>query len=132
MPHKYKEKSETFDTSSSNLIAFLKNKSKGLLELFDFCERFRIKPDLVGFLPASQRMVFAEIKVTQLGLKSLGQLLGYCLVANPVEAMLISSEEPSVSLIKILKARPDLLGYGKRERIKIGTWQKQKLRLLTI
>jgi len=127
---KYEENIETFDTSSVNLNAFLKDKSGNLLDLFTYCERFVIKPDVVGFLLDSRKMIFVEVKVTQLDLKSLGQLLGYCLVANPIEAILISSEKPSTSLIKILKAKPGLLSYSKGKRIKIGIWEENKIILL--
>jgi len=127
---KYKEKVETFNTSSTNLNLFLKNKE--LLEIFDYCEKFRIRPDIVGFLTFSKRIIFIEVKITNLDLKCLGQLLGYCLVAKPEEAILISSQKPSISLLKILKARPDLLEYDKGKRVKIGEWKRGNFSFLIV
>jgi hypothetical protein len=65
-------------------------------------------------------------------LKDLGQLLGYCFVAQPEEAILISSKSPSLSLIKILKERPDLLEYDPEKKIQIGQWQNNKLTIVKI
>lgn len=123
---------KVFDSSASNLNLFLKNKEAELFELFNFCEKFRIRPDIVGFLIRSKRLVFEEVKITQLSLKDLGQLLGYCFVAQPKEAILISSQAPSLSLIKILKARADLLEYGPGNKIQIAQWQKGKLAIIEI
>jgi hypothetical protein len=129
---KYNESVEVFDTSAGNLNLFLKNKNTELFQAFDFCEKFRIRPDVVGFLSKSKKLVFEEAKVTQLDLKALGQLLGYCFVAQPEEAILISSKKPSIALIKVLKARPDLLEYGMGKKIQIGTWQNGNLELLNV
>jgi hypothetical protein len=123
---------KVFDSSASNLNLFLKNKEAELFELFNFCEKFRIRPDIVGFLIKSKKLVFEEAKITQLSLKDLGQLLGYCFVAQPEEAILISSQPPSLSLIKILKARPDLLEYGNNKKIQIGQWEIGKLTITKI
>jgi hypothetical protein len=132
LTEKYGEPAEAFDTSAGNLNLFLKNKNTDLLEVFDYCDKFRIRPDVVGFLTASKRIFFEEAKITQLDLKALGQLLGYCFVAQPEEAILISSKAPSLALIKVLKARPDLLEYGTGKRIQIGTWKNENLELIEI
>jgi hypothetical protein len=129
---KYNEPIEVLDTSANNLNLFLKNKNKELFKIFDFCEKFRIRPDIVGFLTDSKDIIFEEIKITQLDLKSLGQLLGYCFVARPKEAILISSKAPSLALIKVLKARPDLLDYGPNKKIQIGTWEHNDLKIIEI
>lgn len=132
LSEKYGESIEAFDTSAGNLNLFLKNNNIDLFRVFDFCEKYRIRPDVVGFLTASKKLVFEEAKVTQLDLKALGQLLGYCFVAQPEEAILVSSKKPSLSLIKVLKARPDLLEYGLGKKIQIGTWQDNTLELASI
>jgi len=129
---KYNEPAEAFDTSANNLNLFLKSNNTELFNVFGFCEKFRIRPDVVGFLAKSKKLVFEEAKVTQLDLKSLGQLLGYCFVAQPQEAILISSKTPSLALIKVLKARPDLLEYGLNKRVQIGTWRDNNLEFLNI
>lgn len=128
---KYNEPAETFDTSANNLNLFL-SRNTDLFRIFDFCEKFRIRPDVVGFLTQSKKLIFEEAKVTQLDLQALGQLLGYCFVAQPEEAILVSSKAPSLALIKVLKARPDLLEYAPGKKVQIGTWENNDLKFLNI
>lgn len=118
---KYSQSVDTFDTSAGNLNAFLKNKASDLLETFDNCERFRIRPDVVSFLSKEKKLVFIESKVTTLDLKALGQLVGYCLVAKPIEAILVSTKEPAPNFVKILKANKQLLEYETGKLIQIAT-----------
>ncbi len=128
----YKESNQVFDTSVSNLNLFLNNGDKGLLKAFEYCKKFRIRPDIVGFLMESGMLVFIEAKITALDLKALGQLMGYCLVAQPEEAILTSTIKPSIALIKILKARPDLLEYGNGKKIKISVFNNGRMEFITI
>jgi hypothetical protein len=118
---KYAQNVITFDTSSGNLNAFLKNNAQDLLETFENCEKFRIRPDVVSFLSDEKKLVFVESKVTPLDLSALGQLVGYCLVAKPIEAILISTQQPSPSFIRILKANKNLLEYEPGKAIQIAT-----------
>ncbi len=129
---KYRESVDTFDTSAGNLNLFLKNKNRELLDAFDYCDKFRIRPDVVGFLEKQKAIAFIEAKITPLDLKSVGQLMGYCLVAQPIEAILISTKSPSLSLIKVLKARPDLLEYMPGSRIQIATLNSGKVDFISI
>lgn len=117
----YGQDALAYDVSSGNLNQFI-SRDKDLLDVFDYCNNYRIKPDIVGFLHKSKEMAFIEAKVTALSLKEVGQLMGYCLVAKPVEAWLVSSKSPSASLIRILQAHPILLEYAPGKRIKIATW----------
>ena len=121
LSNKYNQNVMTFDTSSGNLNAFLKNNAHDLLETFENCEKFRIRPDVVSFLSNEKRLVFVESKVTPLDLSALGQLVGYCLVAKPIEAFLISTQQPSPSFIRILKANKNLLEYEPGNYIHIAT-----------
>ncbi|MCE7506969.1 hypothetical protein LZG75_12090 [Polynucleobacter sp. IMCC30063] len=118
---KYSQDVLSFDTSSGNLNAFLKNNAKDLLETFENCEKFRIRPDVVAFLSVEKRLAFIESKVTPLDLSALGQLVGYCLVAKPIEAILVSTQPPSPSFIRILKANKSLLEYEVGRYIQIAT-----------
>jgi hypothetical protein len=129
---KYNEPTDTFDTSAGNLNLFLKNKNKELLDVFDYCEKFRIRPDVVGFLEKQKSVAFIEAKITPLDLKCVGQLMGYCFVAQPIEAILISTKAPSLSLIKVLKARPDLLEYMSGRRIQIATLESGSVKFIAI
>lgn len=129
---KYKEKADAFDTSAGNLNLFLKNRNKELLEVFDYCDKYRIKPDVVGFLEKQKALAFIEAKITPLDLKCLGQLMGYCFVAQPLEAILISTKKPSLSLIKVLKARPDLLTYDKDKKVQLATLENGQVNFINI
>jgi hypothetical protein len=118
---KYSQVVDTFDTSAGNLNAFLKNKAAELLETFEDCERFRIRPDVVSFLSVEKKLAFIESKVTPLDLRALGQLIGYCLVANPIEAILVSTKELTPTFIKVLKANKKLLEFSEGKSIQIAT-----------
>lgn len=117
----YSQEAKVHDTSPFYLDKFIIHNN--LLEQFDFCVEYKIKPDIVGFLMRDKGICFVEVKIGELTLKDIGQLLGYCLVGNPVEAMLISPKNPSINLIKILKSNKRILDYG-GNRIKIGTWKR--------
>jgi len=132
LSQKYKERVDTFDTSAGNLNLFLKNKNRDLLEVFDYCDKYRIRPDVVGFLEKRKAIGFIEAKITPLDLKAVGQLMGYCLVAQPLEALLISTKSPSLALIKILKARPDLLTYSPDKKIQLATFTGGKIDFINV
>lgn len=70
----------------------------------------------------SKKLVFVEVKDEGLTIQSIGQLLGYCLVAQPEEAILVSPEEPNMALKLLLTADSSFLQYGQDLRIKIATW----------
>lgn len=129
---KYKDDVVTFDTSSGNLNLFLKNKNPVLLELFEYYGQYRIRPDIVGFMTRSRRAAFIEAKITPIDIKALGQLLGYCLVAEPEEAILVSTEKVPASTILLLKARPDLLEYAPDKRIQIGVWKNDMVEMVDL
>lgn len=132
LTEKYKESADTFDTSAGNLNLFLQNKNRELLDVFDYCDKYRIRPDVVGFLEKQKAVAFIEAKITPLDLKCVGQLMGYCLVAQPIEAMLISTKSPSLTLVRVLKARPDLLTYAPGRRIQLATLVKGEVSFINI
>jgi len=125
----YKEKVEFYDTSSFYLNKFISESN--ISDEFEYYEEYKIKPDLVGFVRTTKKILIAEIKATELSLKDLGQLRGYCLVANPEHAILISNKDPSLNLKKILKMNKGILHYlGKT--IKIGTWSGKEVKIIEI
>jgi len=125
----YKEKIKFYDTSSFYLNKFISESN--VSDEFEYYEELKIKPDLVGFVMSSKKILMAEIKATELSLRDLGQLRGYCLVANPEYAILISNKEPSLNLKKILNMNRDILNYfGKT--IKIGFWNGKEVSLIEI
>lgn len=128
LKNKYKKDVKVHDTSAYYLDKFILQND--LLEVFDFCNEYKIKPDIVGFLIEDKKLVFMEVKVNELNLKDLGQLLGYCLVAEPEEAILVSPKPPSLSLMKILKTNPDLTAYSENKKIEIAIWRNEKLEIL--
>jgi len=125
----YKEEVKFYDTSSFYLNRFILENN--LYEEFEYYEEYKIKPDLVGFILSSKKIILAEIKANQLSLKDLGQLRGYCLISHPESAWLISKEEPSLNLKKILKLNKQVLFYDKKI-IEVGKWDKEKLKKIDI
>ena len=117
---KYNQDVIVHDTSAFYLDKFIVQ--KGLEKEFEFCENFKIKPDIVCFLREDKELVFVEVKDEELTIQSIGQLLGYCMVAQPKEAILVSPKEPNMTLKLLLSANSDFLKYGDNNRIKIATW----------
>lgn len=97
---------------------------------FEFCENFKIKPDIVGFLRDTKELIFVEVKDEELTIQSIGQLLGYCLVAQPKEAVLVSPKEPTMALKLLLTADTSFLAYAPDKKIKIATWRNNKFSYL--
>ncbi len=123
------EKVLFYDTSSFYLNKFISESEIG--KELEYYDQYKIKPDLVGFVRSSKRILMAEIKATELSLKDLGQLRGYCLVANPEYAILISDKEPSLNLKKILKFNRNVLSYMDKT-IKIARWNGKKMNVLKL
>lgn len=107
-------------TNYSTLSSFMKDQPEEFIELFEECEEYKIRPDLVGFDKKDQKLIFIESKVDTLDMRMVGQLLGYCLVAQPKEAFLLSTQLLSPRLVNALSAKPEVLNYGNGQRIQIG------------
>jgi hypothetical protein len=107
-------------TNYSTLSSFLKDQPEDFIELFEECEEFKIRPDLVGFDTKDSKLIFVESKIEVLDMRMLGQLIGYCLVAQPKEAYLLSTQLLSPRLVNALSANPKVLNYGDGKRIQIG------------
>jgi hypothetical protein len=107
-------------TNYSTLSSFMKDQPDEFVELFEECEEYKIRPDLVGFDIRDSSLIFIESKVDPLDMRMVGQLIGYCLVAQPKEAYLLSTQSLSPRLVNALSAKPDVLNYGNGRRIQIG------------
>jgi hypothetical protein len=107
-------------TNYSTLSSFMKDQPEEFVELFEECEEYKIRPDLVGFDKENEELIFVESKVDTLDMRMVGQLIGYCLVAQPKEAFLLSTQLLSPRLVNALSANPDVLIYGDGKRIQIG------------
>jgi hypothetical protein len=87
-------------------------------EIIDLVEKLEIRPDVVGFVNDS-KMTFIESKIDAISLSNVGQLLGYCMIANPDSAYLISTKPISAALTLILSTYEELLEYNGK-MIQIG------------
>jgi hypothetical protein len=107
-------------TNYSTLSGFMKDQPPEFVALFEECEAYRIRPDLVGFDVRDSSFIFIESKVEPLDMRMLGQLIGYCLVAQPKEAFLLSTQSLSPRLVNAVSANPDVLNYSAGCKIQIG------------
>ncbi|MFQ3611484.1 MAG: hypothetical protein SNJ72_08325 [Fimbriimonadales bacterium] len=95
-----------------------------------------IKVDIVGIATDKKgqtHLAFVECKVVPISLAHLGQLLGYCRVAQPDYAFLVSPKGVSSALQRLLEVfhREDILQYqtdksGKIRNICIARWDEQR------
>ena len=87
-------------------------------KIVELVQDLEIRPDVVGFVDDAE-MTFIESKITAMNLANVGQLVGYCLIADPEYAYLISTKPVSAGLKKILTSYPELLSYNGK-KIQIG------------
>jgi len=131
-----KGKVYAFDTSSQTMFQFFSSKSEEIdriNSIFVDLDNLSIRPDIVGFSEASSDFYFIESKITSLGLKELGQIMGYCHVAKPKEAFLVTTAEISATLIKAITRNRDLIKYNNNSsEIKIGKLVSNKVELIEL
>ena len=116
----------TYETARRNLDVVLKNKGIICKEAIGL----QIKVDIVAILKRGKdfKLVFVEVKDTNLTLKDLGQLWGYTQLIDPIESFLITSKElGQLSHIFNVLKREDLLRYGTRinKFMQIAKWDKR-------
>ena len=129
----FQEECFSFDTSSQTLFHFFtKNDSmsNSIADEYQNLEEMAIRPDVVSYIPSLKNFIFIESKVVTLGLKEIGQLLGYCAIAQPEEAFLITTKKVSDSVLRALFVNPDLLNYGTNKKIKLGKLNGKALTLI--
>ena len=117
------EDSFSFDTSSQTLFHFFSTLGDAVgsfSESYIDLENLSIRPDIVGFTRHNKDFYFIESKITSLGLKELGQIIGYCYVANPKEALLVTTREIASPLIKAVARNREIIKYGNGNEVKFG------------
>ena len=112
-----------FDTHNRVLSRFLQE--EGLHIYFPLFDTYEIKVDLTGIIEHKKvfDLAFIEVKRKSVSLRDVGQLLGYCRVANPISAFLISPNWISTPLQNLILnyGRENILQYSNR-KIKIAEW----------
>lgn len=117
----------TYETSRRNLDVVLKSKGIQCKDAIGL----QIKVDVVGILKRGNefKLVFVEVKDTDLTLKDLGQLWGYTQLIDPIESFLVSSKGLGrlSHLFNVLK-REDLLKFGTNTNkfMQIAKWDKTR------
>jgi hypothetical protein len=121
------EESQVFDTSAQTLNNYLRTNLDNFSIIEDKIkdlEDFDIRPDVVGISNHSSKLFFIESKVVALGIKEVGQLWAYSVIANPETSFLISTSAISSSLLKIISNNPEFLDFTNEKRIKMGFLKK--------
>ena len=95
-------------------------------------EEMTIRPDIIGFEEATTEFYFIESKVTPINLTNIGQTIGYCQVADPEEAFLISTEDLSRSVIRAISHNRDILKFGKNKEIKFAKLTNDRVKEITV
>lgn len=125
----YKEDSQVFDTSSQTLNNFFKTNLEEFNEIEDKIkglEDFDIRPDVVGISNKTKKLFFIESKVVTLGIREIGQLWSYSVIANPEISFLISTKNMSQSLLRVISQNQNFLNYTDKKKIKIGMLVESK------
>ncbi len=128
-------RSFSFDTSSQTLFHFFSSKAENIEVLYDVfsdLENLSIRPDVVGFSDEEKELYFIESKITSLGLKELGQLMGYCHVANPKEAFLVTTKSISAPLMKAVQRNREIIKYGNGREVRFGRLVGNQLELVNL
>lgn len=120
---KYDEDSEAFDTSSQTLNSFFATKFNDFKIFEDQIKNLEdldIRPDVVGISKKTRKLFFIESKVVSLGIKEVGQIWAYSVIAEPYESFLISTKDISQSLLKVISHNDNFLNYDDKNKIKVG------------
>ncbi len=122
-------KIRTFDTSRVELSNFIA--SRKLTTAFPGSNMWEIKVDITGFItdPLNRcELVFVEVKEKPIVLKDIGQLLGYCKIAGPLIAFIISPNWISRKLNTLFElfGRNDVLEYAPGRLITICDWDTKR------
>jgi hypothetical protein len=128
---KFNEDSDVFDTSSQTLANYFsmnfktsdryRQKIKNLGDL-------NIRPDIIGISTKTNKIFFIESKIVSLGVKELGQIWSYSVLADPFQSFLISTKEISKSLLNVYAQNKDkkFLNFNTNKEIIFGQFNFNK------
>ena len=74
----------------------------------------------MGISKKTKKLFFIESKVVSLGIKEVGQIWAYSVIAEPYESFLISTKDISQSLLKVISHNDNFLNYDDKNKIKVG------------
>lgn len=113
----------------SSLIANL-----GLQSAFPESGVWDIQADITALVTGKKNHIaFVECKMGNITLRDVGQLLGYCRVARPVAALLLSPKPVTDNLrnLLVVYGRYDILEYDRDEnRIMIVQWDAARCAIM--
>lgn len=91
---------------------------------------YKIQQDITGFIEYEDRveLVFVEVKIGQLKLIDLSQLIGYSCIALPIFSILIAPAGMGSTLAKLLTSfnRKDILEFRPGRKIEVLKWDAVK------
>ena len=121
-------KVEAYDTSTIALCRWLEKMN--FQRYFPEYLAFDICVDVTGIMYTKRKahLVFVECKLPAISLQNISQLLGYCRVAQPKYAFIISPNSISEHVSYLLKTyhRYDVLDYNDTDRIHVATWNHDR------
>ena len=128
-PRQGKVKVEAYVTSDVALYRWLEQ--KGFSRFFPEYLAYDIRVDVTGVSSngESAHLAFVECKVNPISLRDISQLLGYCRVAQPKCAWILSPAgiSPHVGYLLRTYHRYDVLSYNDSSRICVATWNHDRL-----
>ena len=115
---------QTHDTSAVSLYRLIEQ--KGLEKYFPEYLAYDIRVDITGVVRSARtaHLALVECKLRPITLKDISQLIGYCKVARPELAWILSPAGMSARVSTLLKAyhRYDVLEFQDRKCVRIATW----------
>lgn len=116
---------DTHDSYLSNFIIKLKYQ-----RFFSDFTTYKIQQDITGFIEYEDKveLVFVEVKIGQLKLIDLSQLIGYSCIALPVFSILLAPAGMGSTLSKLLTSfnRKDILEFRPGRKIEVLKWEEKK------
>ena len=116
---------DTHDSDLSNFIIKLKYQ-----RFFSDFTTYKIRQDITGFIEYENKveLVFVEVKIGQLKLIDLSQLIGYSCIALPIFSILIAPAGMGSTLSKLLTSfnRKDILEFRPGRKIQVLKWDENK------